>query len=380
MSFKIVAKDPKSGARLGSFVTPHGEVKTPVFMPVATKGSVKTVSPGELHEMGTQAIIANALHLHVRPDENKIAAAGGLHKFMQWDGTIFTDSGGFQVIRKAFGIKITEEGLNFRDFYSGAARLYTPELCMEVQKKIGSDIAMLLDDCPFHDATPEKIKDVTDRTVRWAKRGIAKGRELGIPNLFAIAQGGTNFDLRKECIEKLLELNPDGFGIGGLSIGEPKPEMMRILSETTHMLPEDKPRYLMGVGSVNELLDSIALGVDVFDSVFPTQCARHGTIFTREGRYNMKGAKLENDFRPLDEGCQCMACKSYTRSYVNHLLREGEMFGMRLASIHNLHFLLDLVKEAREAIQNGTFEEFRKRRTLKDDEKEDEGSLEKSRA
>ncbi len=372
MAFKILAKDPKSSARLGLLTTPHGEVRTPVFMPVATKGSVKTVSPNELREIGTQAIIANALHLHVRPGEDNLADAGGLHKFMRWDGTIFTDSGGFQVIRKAFGIKISEEGLRFRDFFSGKERLYTPELCMEVQKKLGSDVAMLLDDCPFHDATKEKIKDVTERTVRWAKRGMARGRELGIPNLFTIAQGGTDYDLRKKCIEELSELNPDGFGIGGLSIGEPKPEMMRILSETTHMLPEDKPRYLMGVGSVNELLESISLGVDVFDSVFPTQCARHGTIFTKEGRYNMKGAKLESDHRPLDEGCECPTCKEFTRSYVNHLLREGEMLGMRLASIHNLHFLLELVKGAREAIQNGTFEEFRKRRSLKDDEKTDE--------
>ncbi|OGR85404.1 MAG: hypothetical protein A2901_09235, partial [Elusimicrobia bacterium RIFCSPLOWO2_01_FULL_54_10] len=286
MPFKITEKDLKSGARLGLLTTPHGEVETPVFMPVATKGSVKTVSPDELHQIGTQAIIANALHLHIRPGHEKVAQGGGLHKFMQWDGTIFTDSGGFQVIRKAFGIQISEEGLSFRDFYSGASRLYTPELCMETQKALGSDIAMLLDDCPMHDAAPEKIRDITERTVRWAKRGMARGRELGIPSLFPIVQGGRDRALREWCTGELLKLGPDGFGIGGLSIGEPKPEMMKILGETTHMLPEDKPRYLMGVGSVNEILDSIALGVDVFDSVFPTQCARHGTIFTREGRYN----------------------------------------------------------------------------------------------
>jgi queuine tRNA-ribosyltransferase len=378
MPFKIIARDPKSGARLGAFSTPHGEVQTPMFMPVATKGSVKTISPDELHDIGTQAIIANALHLHVRPGEDRLAEAGGLHKFMRWDNPIFTDSGGFQVIRKAFGISITEEGLHFRDFFSGAPLLYTPELCMEVQKKIGSDVAMLLDDCPFHDATPEKVKDVVERTVRWAKRGMARGRELGIPHLFPVAQGGRNYDLRKWCIEELNKLNPDGFGIGGLSIGEPKPEMMRILSETTHMLPDEKPRYLMGVGSVNEMLESISLGVDVFDSVFPTQCARHGTIFTKQGRYNMKGAKLEGDFRPLDEDCQCPTCRQFTRSYVNHLLREGEMLGMRLASIHNVYFLLDLVRGAREAIQKGTFGDFKRERMLKEEES-DERSLAESK-
>lgn len=355
-------------ARAGVLKTAHGEVSTPAFMPVATKGSVKTVSPDELRKIGTQAVIANALHLHVRPGEKNLDEAGGLHKFMRWDGTIFTDSGGFQVIRKAFNIRISEEGLHFRDFYNGAQRLYTPELCMDVQRMIGSDVAMLLDDCPFHDAAFEKIKDVTERTVRWAKRGMAHGRRLGIPKLFPIVQGGTNFELRKWCIEELLKLDPDGFGIGGLSIGEPKPEMMQILGETVHMLPDDRPRYLMGIGSVNELLDSIALGVDVFDSVFPTQCARHGTIFTKTGRFNMKGAKLESDHRPLDESCECPVCEKFTRAYVNHLLREGEMLGMRLASIHNLFFLLDLVRKARETILNGSFEEFRRERSLKDAE------------
>ena len=380
MPFKIIAKDSSTSARLGSLTTPHGTVETPAFMPVATKGSVKTISTDELRQIGTQAIIANALHLHIRPGHDKVALAGGLHKFMRWDGAIFTDSGGFQVIRKAFGIRITEEGLTFRDFYSGAERLYTPELCMETQSALGSDIAMLLDDCPVHDASEEKIRDVVERTIRWAKRGMAKGRELGIPNLFPIVQGGRDMKLRMHCTEELLKLGPDGFGIGGLSIGEPKPEMMKILGETTHMLPEDKPRYLMGVGSVNEMLDSIALGVDVFDSVFPTQCARHGTIFTREGRYNMKGAKLEDDHRPLDETCKCPVCKEFTRTYVNHLLREGEMLGMRLASIHNLHFLLDLTEGARQAIQDGRFESFRKERMLKDSEvSDDERSLAGSR-
>ena len=366
MSFKIVACDLKTGARAGILKTAHGEVRTPAFMPVATKGSVKSVSPEELGRIGAEAIISNALHLHMRPGEKNLEDAGGLHKFMRWDGTIFADSGGFQIIREALNIRITEEGLYFRDYHNGDQHLYTPELCMDVNQALGSDIAMLLDDCPMYDASLERICQAAERTVRWARRGIEQGRKLGLPKIFAITQGGTNFELRKWCTEKLLDLKPDGFGIGGLSIGEPKPQMMKILDETMRLLPQDSPRYLMGVGSVNEILDSIALGVDVFDSVFPTQCGRHGTVFVKEGRYNMKGQKLESDHRPLEEGCKCMVCKTFTRSYVNHLLRESELLGMRLVSIHNLYFLLDLVCQARAAILDGTFEEFRKERSLKD--------------
>lgn len=360
MSFKIDAVEKNTSARAGTFQTVHGTVLTPAFMPVATKGTVKTLSVEELDSMGAEAIIANALHLHIRPGEKNLEKAGGLHQFMRWNKTIFTDSGGFQIIRKNFNIKRSEEGLRFRDFFNGSQRLYTPEMCMEIQKAIGSDIAMLLDDCPPFDAKNKKIKESTERTVQWAKRGIKHGRMLGVPKIFVIVQGGTDFELRKWCTEKLRELDPDGFGIGGLSIGEPKPEMLNILSQTTHLLPEDKPRYLMGVGSVNELFDSIALGIDIFDSAFPTQCARHGTIFTANGRYNMRGLKFENDLRPLDENCSCHACKNYSRAYINHLLREKEMLGMRLASIHNLYFILNIVRKIRESILEGTFNEFRK--------------------
>lgn len=361
MSFKIETKDKDTDARAGVFHTVHGNVLTPAFMPVATKGTVKTVSVDELKRIGTEAIISNALHLHIRPGEKNLDRLGGLHKFMLWDRTIVTDSGGFQIIRKNFSIQKSDEGLKFRDFFNGSSRLYTPEMCMEIQKAIGSDIAMLLDDCPPHDAKHSKVKESVERTILWARRGIRRGRELGIPKIFAITQGGTDFELRKMCTDNLVELNPDGFGIGGLSIGESKEKMIQILAESTHLLPNEKPRYLMGVGSPVELLNAIALGIDIFDSALPTQCARHGTIFTSNGRYNMKGLKLEMDDRPLDENCACEVCKMYTRAYINHLLREKEMLGMRLASIHNLFYILELVRQARKAILSGTFQEFKKR-------------------
>lgn len=359
MAYKLIARDTKSSARAGIFTTNHGEVMTPAFMPVATKGSVKTVSVPELHEMGTEMIIANALHLYMRPGEKNMARVGGLHNFMRWDRAIITDSGGFQIIRKAFNIKISEEGLTFRDFYGGALRLYTPEVCMDMQKALGSDVAMLLDDVPKHGAKPSEIREATERSVRWAKREIEYGRKIGIPQLFAITQGGLNRDLRTWCSQEMEKFDPDGYGIGGLSIGESKAEMLQILSESTHALPEHKPRYLMGVGSFQELLDAIATGVDIFDSTFPTQCARHGTIFTHDGRYNMRKQKLEEDDAPLDEKCKCPICQNYTRAYVNHLLREKEMLGMRLASIHNLFITLETVRSARAAIVAGEFEAFR---------------------
>ena len=358
MPFQIIAQDSQSSARAGVFNTAHGDVKTPAFMPVATKGTVKTICVEELTEMETEAIIANALHLHIRPGEKNMAEYGGLHAFMRWNKTIFTDSGGFQIIRKSFNIKKSDEGLHFRDFFNGTKRLYTPEMCMDVQKALGSDIAMLLDDCPTHDADKKTMTNSIHRTLAWAKRGIEYGRSLKIPQLFAITQGGTDPELRKWCTEELEKLNPDGYGIGGLSIGESKESMIDVLNQSTALLPVHKPRYLMGVGSFQEILQAIGTGVDIFDSTFPTQCARHGTIFTSVGRYNMRGKKLELDQRPLDENCNCYTCKNYTRAYVNHLLREKEMLGMRLASIHNLYFTLDLVRQARQAIIENRYPSF----------------------
>ncbi len=369
MPFKIISRDSATQARAGILATGHGEIKTPAFMPVATKGSVKTVSVEELRQIGAEMIISNALHLYVRPGEKNMARSGGLHKFMQWDGAIITDSGGFQIIRDGFNIKISDEGLHFKDYYNGAKRLYTPEICMDMHKAIGADVAMLLDDCPKHDAAPSKVREATQRSVDWAKRGVEYGRKIGVPQIFAITQGGTDSKLRAWCTEQMEKLDPDGYGIGGLSIGESKEDMMRLLSESTHLLPEHKPRYLMGVGSIRELLDSIALGVDIFDSTFPTQCARHGTIFTHDGRFNMRGQKLEEDDRPLDEKCGCSVCQKYSRSYINHLLREHEMLGMRLASLHNLYLILNLVRDARQAILDGRYDSFKRDYLARHDER-----------
>ncbi|MBI2119339.1 MAG: tRNA guanosine(34) transglycosylase Tgt [Elusimicrobia bacterium] len=360
MSFTIEAADKQTQARAGIFKTAHGIFHTPAFMPVATKGTVKTVSVEELETMGTEVIIANALHLHIRPGEDHLARTGGLHKFMCWNKPIFTDSGGFQIIRKNFNIRITDSGLNFKDFISGAHRLYTPELCMEVQKAIGSDIAMLLDDCPRHDAKKRKLVEAIERTIGWAKRGIEHGRGLGIPHIFVIVQGGTELDLRQWCAEALQNFKPDGYAIGGLSIGESKEAMMKILELSVPHLPQEKPRYLMGVGSSKELLNAIALGIDIFDSAFPTQLARHGTLFSSSGRYNLKGLAGKKENVPLDENCDCEVCVKYSRAYIHHLLKEKEMLGMRLASIHNLYFILNLVRKARSAILNGTFNSFKK--------------------
>lgn len=358
--FTIEAKDKNSSARAGVLHTKHGDALTPLFMPVATKGSVKTISPDELKTLETQAIIANALHLFMRPGEKILEHHGGLHKFMRWDGPIFADSGGFQIIRKSFKMKKCDEGLKFRNFYDGSHILYTPEMCMDVNKALGSDVAMLLDDCPTHDVKKHKLMEEVQRTIDWAKRGINHGRKLGIPLIFAITQGGTDSEVRKWCTEELLKLEPDGFGIGGLSIGESKEEMIRVLNESTHTIPESNPRYLMGVGSIEEMLEAIACGVDVFDSVFPTQCARHGTIFATTGRYNMRKQKLETDKRPLDENCHCPVCKNYSRAYINHLLRVQEMLGMRLASFHNIYYILNIVRQIRLSILEGRFEEFQR--------------------
>ena len=360
MPFEIAATDSNSQARAGLLHTAHGSVPTPAYMPVATKGAVKTVSVPELEQMGANAIIANALHLYLRPGALNLQRAGGLHKFMLWNRTIFTDSGGFQIIRKKLNIKKNDDGLIFKDFFNGSIKHYTPELCMEMQHAIGSDVAMLLDECPPFDAVPSKVKEALQQTLLWSKRGIQRGRELGLPQIFAIVQGGTDAALRRYCTEELEKLNPDGYGIGGLSIGEPKEVMIQTLTDTNHILPKEKVRYLMGVGSVKEMLDAISLGVDFFDSTFPTQCARHGTIFTSQGRLNMKGLKLEKEDRPLDENCDCETCKKYSRSYINHLLRESEMLGMRLTSIHNLSYVLGVIRKARAHILEGTFIEFKK--------------------
>lgn len=355
--FEIMHRDSSSCARVGRLATAHMLVDTPAFMPVATKATVKTLTPAELVEMGTQAIISNAFHLYLSPGHDLIKAAGGLHKFMGWEGAIFTDSGGFQIIRKDFKFKLSQKGIEYVNPRDGSRHIYTPELCMQIQGDLGSDVAMVLDDCPPWGSTWDEVWESVCRTVDWGRRSL--NARCGAGQLvFAILQGGTFQDLREKCARKLVEMDFDGYGIGGLSIGEPKEIMHQTIRQNLLMIPYDRPRYLMGVGSPLELLDSISLGVDIFDSAFPTRNARHQTVLTGSGPMDMRRASLARDFGPIDPECGCYTCTHFSRSYQHHLFRESEMLAMRLASVHNLHFLQDIMAKAKMAIREDRFLEF----------------------
>ncbi|MFQ5976201.1 MAG: tRNA guanosine(34) transglycosylase Tgt [Candidatus Hydrothermarchaeales archaeon] len=356
--FEVIHEDGSSGARVGLLKTKHGEVKTPAFMPVATKGGVKTLDPQEVVEVGTQAIISNAFLLYLKPGVDVIREAGGLHEFSGFSDTvIFTDSGGFQMLRESFFEGVSKKGVTFRSPFDDSKHVFTPEKCMEVQMALGSDVAMVLDDCPPYDANYDRVKKSTERTVEWAKRCIdAHG---GDQFLFCIIQGGHFKDLRRDNTEALGGLGFDGYGIGGLSIGEPLDEMFDTLRYSVPLIPRDKPRYLMGVGSPVELLESVGLGVDIFDSAFPTRNARHNTVYTYGGKYNISKGRFKGDYGPLEEGCGCYACQNFSRAYVSHLMRVHEALGMRLVTIHNLYFIHDLLEKAREAMVKDGLEEFK---------------------
>jgi queuine tRNA-ribosyltransferase len=357
--FELVHTDKNTCARAGKLKTNHGTVDTPAFMPVATKATVKTLIPEELHAMGTQVLISNAFHLFLAPGMEVIRRAGGLHKFMHWERAIFTDSGGFQMIRKDFPFKISDEGISYKNPRDGKKYSYTPELCMENQKLLGSDVAMILDECPVYGSDYGAVGASVERTIRWAKK--AKEVQKNENQLFfAILQGGTFADLRKKCAEELVEMDFDGYGIGGLSIGEPKEMMNDVLKYSVPLVSENKPRYLMGVGSPVELLEAIESGVDIFDSAFPTRNARHQTLMTGKGNIDMGRAKFAMDFAPVDEECGCYTCRNYTRAYLHHLFKESELLALRLASIHNLFFMQEIVKSARDAILEDGFIEFKK--------------------
>lgn len=357
--FELIHTDKNTGARVGKLRTNHGIIDTPAFMPVATKGTVKTITPEELREMGTQVLISNAFHLLLAPGMEVVRKSGGLHKFMHWERAIFTDSGGFQMIRKDFPFKITDEGFTYKNPRDGEKYSYTPESCLENQKIIGSDVAMILDECPAYGSDYNAVEASTGRTIRWAAR--AKNIEQNNGQLFfAILQGGTFAELRRYCALELVEMDFDGYGIGGLSIGEPKEIMNEVLKSSVPLVPEDKPRYLMGVGSPVELLTAIESGVDIFDSAFPTRNARHQTLMTSRGNIDIARAKFVMDFAPIDENCDCYTCRNYTRAYLHHLFRESELLALRLASIHNLHFMQSMVRGARAAILDDRFVEFKK--------------------
>jgi len=329
--FNIRFDDKSTAARVGQLETAHGTVDTPAFMPVATKAYVKTVTPDELIKMGTQVLISNAFVLYLRPGLETVTKAGGLHKFMNWHGAIFTDSGGFQIIRKDFKAKVKNEGIQFQDPFDGSKHELTPELCMDIQLELGSDVAMALDHCPPYGSSFEEIESAVERTIEWAGRCKSHhdAKSDGKQHLFGIIQGGIYPELAKTCVEALEKFEFVGYGIGGLSIGEPKEQMYETLKNVLPQIPTAKPRYLMGVGSPQDLLEAISLGVDIFDSVFPTRNARHNTVYTKKGNININKSKyfFETDV-PLDEGCGCYTCRNFSLGYVSHLLKEYSFLGI----------------------------------------------------
>ena len=349
--------DKETGARYGILHTPHGDCEVPMFMPVGTLATVKTLSPEELKEMGAGTILGNTYHLSIRPGADVVAKAGGLHKFMNWDGPILTDSGGFQVFSLAENRKISEDGVEFKNHLNGDRLFFSPEVSIDIQEKLGSDIAMSFDECIPWPADYDYVKKSTERTLRWAKRGLdAHKREDQA--LFGIVQGGDYEDLRKMCAEELVKMDFPGYSIGGTSIGEPKEKFFEMVEYAIKYLPEDKPRYVMGIGSIDYVLGSIMRGVDMFDCVLPTRLARHGALMTSHGRVNIKNEKYKEDFSKLDDNCDCYCCKFYTKAYLRHLFICDETFGKRLMSIHNVRFLIHLVEQAREAIKEDRYKEF----------------------
>lgn len=349
----------QSGARLGRVHTPHGTFDTPVFMPVGTQATVKTMSPEEVSGMGAKIILSNTYHLWLRPGSELIREAGGLHKFMNWDHSILTDSGGFQVFSLSDLRKIEEEGVHFRNHLSGEKLFLSPEKAMHIQNDLGSDIMMAFDECPPFPATFEYMKQSVERTSRWAERCLKAHQRPQDQGLFGIVQGGEFAELRAQSAKDLVSLDFPGYAIGGLSVGEPKEIMNRMLEHTTPLLPYDKPRYLMGVGSPDSLIDGAIRGIDMFDCVLPTRIARNGTCMTSEGRLVIKNKQFERDFTPLDHDCDCYTCKNYTRAYIRHLVRTNEIFGIRLTTHHNLHFLINLMSQVREAIRQDRLLDFR---------------------
>lgn len=350
--FSIIAKEPRCDARVGKLVTSHGTVETPCFLPVATKGFVKALSSEDLKMSNVDALISNALHLYMRPGLSIIEKHGGLHKFMKWEKTIFTDSGGFQLVRN-FNYKITEKGVIFKMPDTGRRIEITPELTMEIQKALGSDVNMVLDHCPVWNASEKKVEEAVKHTIAWAE--IAKNAFNSNALLFGIIQGGFSVVLRERCSKALSKLDFDGYGLGGLSIGEPKEWTHKILEKTVKFIDENKPRYLMGVGSEDEILLAVANGIDIFDSAFPTRNARHRTIFSKEGKYNVGNMATLNSLSTLESGCECYTCRNYTCSQVTHYLRENDSLGMRLASIHNIFYMERFMAEIRNLIKSGKF-------------------------
>ena len=373
--FELLASDQNSKARRGRLKTAHGVIDTPAFMPIGTQGSVKGVSPRELRELNAQIILGNAYHLFVRPGLDLIQHFGGLHNFISWDGPILTDSGGYQIFSLAKLRKITEGGVEFQNHIDGARAFISPEIAMKIQAALGSDIAMVLDECVSYPCEYDYAAKSAELTARWAKRCKAVASAVSAESgpdalgtahstarqlLFGIIQGGTFDDLRRNCAQAIVEFDFDGYAIGGVSVGEPEEEMMRAVESAETFLPTDKPRYAMGLGTPPQLLEMITRGIDMFDCVLPTRLARNGTAFTATGTLNLKNAEFALDKRPIEENCACPACWEFTRGYIRHLIKAEEILGLRLVTLHNLHFYLNLMNRARTEIERGTFDQFRK--------------------
>ncbi len=355
-SFKLLARD--KGARRGEIVTGTGKaIQTPAFMPVGTQGTVKTLSPGDLKAAGAEIILSNTYHLYLRPGHKLIETLGGLHTFMNWPGPILTDSGGFQVFSLKGLTKITEEGVRFQSHLDGSSHMFTPELAVEIQEALGSDIMMCFDEISPYPATAEHLKEAMERTTRWEER-CKKARAKPQLALFGITQGGTDQKLREESARQIVQVGFDGYAIGGLSVGESAALMLEMTGVTTSCLPEEKPRYLMGVGAPQDIVQAVAHGVDMFDCVMPTRNARNGTLFTSLGKLNIRNAAYKEDPRPLDPACVCEACRNYSRAYLRHLFQSNEMLGLRLNSLHNITFYQTMMRNIRDAVTRGRYAEF----------------------
>lgn len=358
VKYNLLHEEKNTGARLGTLETNYGTVETPMFMPVGTRATVKMLTPEELYEAKAGVILANTYHLWLRPGEDLVEKAGGLHKFMNYNGPILTDSGGFQVFSLARPKDITEDGVHFKSHIDGSKLFLTPEKSIEIQNKLDSDIAMSFDECPPYPVTFDYMKKSIERTIRWAKRGKAVHAN---PNqsLFGIVQGGEFPELRKWSAEETVKIGFDGYSIGGTSVGESKETMYKMVEYATPYLPKDRVRYLMGVGEPEDILEGVIRGVDIFDCVLPTRIARHGNAFTRNGKINIRNQKYREDFTPIEEGCDCYACKNYTRAYIRHLVNVDESLGGRLLSIHNIRFLIRFTEDIRKAIEEDRILEFR---------------------
>jgi len=356
--FKLLHQDKNSKARLGKLSTAHGEIDTPCFMPVGTQATVKTLSPKELEESGAQIILSNAYHLFLRPGTEVIKKCGGLHKFMSWNKPILTDSGGYQIFSLALLRKVTDLGVEFQSHIDGLKHLLTPEDVVGIQKDLGSDIMMPLDECVHYPCAKDHAEIAMNRTIDWARRS----KSVSVDNqqsLFGIVQGATYEDLRQECAKRIVDIDFDGYAIGGVSVGEPKNLRYNIVNFTSVFLPKDKPRYLMGVGLPQDIIEGVESGVDMFDCVVPTRYGRNGTAFTSVGKLTIRNAPFIKDFGPLDPSCECYTCKNFSRAYLRHLFNTDELLGLRLVSLHNVYFFLDMMQGVRKAIQEDRFLEFK---------------------